>query len=219
MFKSIKLIIILFTIPFSLFAINSLFANANEVDSSKIVFKIKLKSGEIYNGSIDNKQIYVITEFARLSVSLWEIDSVEIGILPDFYREKKIVNMLDKLSSGNIESRRKIYNKIISLNIGALPIIRNYIDNQPPKVTVKPYNSEILTDIRTPENALQDLMHKYRIDRDFVDKDVLYMHQNYKIGGIITTKKKRAQIRFNNYIFPREDIMKIIILHKKERVQ
>jgi len=210
MFKYIRIITILFTVHCSLFIVHCSSAKGNKVDSNKVIYKVILKEGGVFNGSTNNKEVYVITQYARLKIYIWDIDSVDIGILPDYDREKKIIKTLVHLSSGNIESKRNIYNKIISLNIGALPIIRNYVDNSGIKKSANP------SDTLTPENALQHLMLKYRLDRNFVDRDIVYLHQSFKLGGILTVKKKRALIRFDNFAFSRDEIKKIIILHKRK---
>jgi hypothetical protein len=210
--KYIRVFTILLIVNCSLFIFHCSGAQVNQVDSGKIIYKIILKDGGVFNGSTENKKVYIITEFARLKIFLWDLDSVDIGILPDFDREKKIVKMLMRLSSESCRDKACLvstYNKILALNIEALPVIRNYIENSEIK---KPAN---ISDTLTPENALQHLMIKYKTDRNFVDRDILYMHQSFKLGGIMTVKKKRALIRFDNFAFPREDIKKIIILHKK----
>lgn len=206
MFKYFRIIILLFTLHYSLFHAYG------QIDSSKVIYKVILKNGGVFNGSTDNKQLYVVTDYARLTIYLWDIDSVDFGILPDYSREMKIVKLLTKLNTGNKASKIFIYNKLLSSKIGALPIIRNYIKIKP-QANIHTDPSDMLT----PENLLKDLMHKYQVDSSFIDKDIICM-QRFKIGGILFVKKRRALLKFDNFVFPRDEIKKLIVLHKKNKV-
>ena len=187
-----------------------MFSKHKETKDTLIKYKIILKDGGIFNGIMHNTTLYAVTEFAVLNVRLTDMDSVEIGILPDFRHETKIYNLLMKLSFGSDDDRRKAYEKLIRNNIGTIPIVRNYIDNQENK-------KQVIKDTKyTPENVLNGLMKKYNTDRNFTDKDVIYMHSNYKLGGILSVKKKRALLRFNKFTFSREAVRKIIILHAEK---
>lgn len=215
-----KKLFLLFTVHYTLFTITvqSQVKTINEQQAKndgQLKYKIILKDSGIFHGSTIDKKIYIVTAYARINLKLSEIDSVEIGILPYYLKEKKILSLLKQLDSDNKEKKEKAYKKLISMRIGALPVIRNYIN----KDTVRNRNTIVKSRMSaagnkyTPEEVLNELETKYKVNRDFIDRDIIYMHTNFKIGGIFTVRKKRALIKFGKFVFPRDEIKKIIFLH------
>lgn len=182
-----------------------LFSGVN--DSLKTIkYKIILKNGESFLNSTPNLNIYLVSSFGRLRFGLAEFDSIEIGVLPDFKKEDKIIRILKGLEDKDKKIKDKSYEKILMMKISALPIIRNYLD-------YSGYNKNEFRDKYCPVNVFEELLKKYNLERDFLDIDIVYLNQNFKLGGYVSVKKKRAILRFNKLIFPRDEVKKIILLH------
>jgi hypothetical protein len=198
------LIIFLFSTS-TIFAQKNADSNQLSRNSSQLRFKIFLIDGGVFHGSTMNKKIYIVTEFARIKLRLSEVDSVEIGILPDYHKEKRILKLIKQLYTVNEEDKSRAYKKLISMNIGALPVIRNYIV----KDTVHGPQSTDHGQFNAV-NVLKELVTKYKVSKDFMDRDIVYMHSGFKMRGIFTLKKKRAFIKFGRFVFLREEMRKIV---------
>jgi hypothetical protein len=176
--------------------------------NNPVKYHVILKDSITFNNAVNDRTIYLITEFARIKVMLSEIDSVEIGIIPDFHNEQKIINLLLALNSDNPEVRNNSFKKLKELNINALPIIRNYIEYAESK-KISSYKYEY-----NPQSAFNELIQKYKVRRDFVDKDLIYLHDGFKLAGILSVKKSKAFLKLGSLKLQRENLNKIIILHE-----
>ena len=173
-----------------------------------VKYKVFLRDSSTFIFSVSNRTVYLITEYARIKLILSDIDSIDIGIVPDFRNEQRIVNLLLKLNSDDTITRKSSFEKILKLNFSALPVIRNYIDYSADK------NKPTDNDKYSQESALAELMKKYKVKRDFPERDIVYMNEGFRLGGFLSVKKKRSVIKFGKLILPREDVKKILILHE-----
>jgi hypothetical protein len=134
-------------------------------------------------------------------------DSLEIGIMPDYYRERKIIKFLKSINGTNSERKEQLHEKFMSMKLGCLPVIRKYIEDSMAIKDLKQDDRIFL------EKNYEELMLKFKVNRNFSERDIAYMSNKFRMSGIFTVKKKRAFIKLGGLIIPRQDIKKIIIIH------
>ena len=187
------------------------------MDSDEIRFNVIFKDGSIFHGSRKDKLAYIVTEYSEVKIKLSDIDTVEIGILPYYMKEDKIVRLLREIACNaptDTAIKRRCYDKLISMKIGALPIIRKYIEDETLfGIKNDSADGNCMQCHYNAANVLKALIAKYKVSKNFMDKDIIYLHSGFKIGGIFTNKKRRALIKFGGFTFPREGVKRIIFFH------
>jgi hypothetical protein len=179
----------------------------SQADRNEIKYKIYLKDGGIFQGACNDKFVYIVTEYSTIKTQLSELDSIQVGILPYYLMENKINKYLMQLNSHENSARQKAYDNLISMPVGALPEIRRFIKTNP---GTDNNNNEIKY---TPQNIFNILTAKYKLNKDFMEMDLIYLNSNFKVGGIFSVRKRMALIKLGSYTIPRENIIKIIFLH------
>lgn len=178
----------------------TVFAQSKE----KVEFRLTLRDGNIVTGSTKVASVSLITDYGKLDIPIKNVSSIEMGITPNKVNIDKITNSLKLLSDANEQVRSNAYSDLVKQDIGAIPIISDYIGNEK-------YEPSANNDY-TPEGAMNELMTTYNIKDGFATKDVVSIDNEYTMGGSYSFTTINLVTEFGTLDIPRNKIERIEVI-------
>lgn len=179
----------------------TLFAQSKE----KVEFRLTLRDGNIVTGTTKVTGVSLVTDYGKLDIPIKNVSSVELGITPNKANADKITNSLKMLSNANEQIRSNAYNDLVKQDIGAIPIISDFIGNEK-------YEHSANVDY-TPEGALNELMATYNIKDGFSSKDIVSIDNEYTMGGSYTFATINLVTDYGTLDIPRSKIDRIEVVY------
>ncbi len=104
-----------------------LFISISIFSQSKTEFTLTLKDGNIVTGTTKTSNIVLITDYGKLDIPIKNVSSITLGVHPDNSLKSTIVTLVKQLQSIVEEDRKKAYNQLVNLKIGAIPVIEEVL--------------------------------------------------------------------------------------------
>lgn len=191
----------------ALFIILALSLNAQNQKES-LEFRVTLRDGNIMTGKSCITSVPLITDYGKLEIPAKFINSIEFGIQADKSGKQKIYNLLNQLGARNIPQNKDAYEELINMEITAIPVIENYIENRNmPPDTISEF---------TAENALIELKSKHSISDNYSTKDIIVFDDNFRIGGFYELPSVSLKTEYGDLQIKREKISKVEIMYYSE---
>lgn len=167
--------------------------------------KIVMRNENIMTGTTHMKALDFETPYGNLNIPVMDISMIELGIIADRSQEKNIDNLINLLAETSGNECKNIYYKLISLNESAIPLIQEYINSN----LYKPSSDNDFN----AENALAELKGKFHVKDDYLDKDVISLHGDYKIPGEYKFESVFLKTEFGDLNIPKNKISSVEMLH------
>ncbi|MBU0488996.1 MAG: hypothetical protein KKA07_09610 [Bacteroidetes bacterium] len=172
--------------------------------AQKVELRLSLKDGNIVTGTSKISNIQLATDYGKLDIPIVNITAIKLGVKPDIASKDKIVGLLKQLNTEDEKVRSSVYEQIVALGQGAVPIISDFLYSDK-------YEPGLFMDF-TPESALQELMSVHGIADDYSLKDVITIDYEYVMGGSFDFKAIDLVTEYGNLTIPREKINEIEVL-------
>jgi len=177
----------------------------NAQDKNQAEVRITLRDGSLFNGSTNLPTVDLVTKYGKLTIPFASVSYIEVGITPDKANESKIIDLISKLSNESIDIRKAAYEELIQKNVGAIPVISNYIYSEK-------YQPVSFTEF-TVDGALTELKGKYSIDDNFNEEDIISIDYQYLMGGTYSFKSIDLKTEFGTLAIPKDKMKKIEVIY------
>lgn len=191
--KNTLFILILLIISTSLFA------------QSETEFTLTLKDGNIVTGTTKVSKVLLETDYGKLDIPIKNVSSITLGIHPDNSLKNTIVNLAKQLQSTVEEERKKAYDQLVNLKIGAIPVMEEVLYSETEETAIH-YDYTLTT-------ALSELKAIHNVGNTYSTKDVITIDYEYSMGGKYDFSNVSLKTEYGDLTIPREKIDKIDILY------
>jgi len=189
------------------FVIAGLSVNAQK---EKIELKLSLRDGNVVSGTSSSITVVSLnTDYGKLEIPVKNVSSLEFGITPDNDNKGKIINLIKQMNDPAEEKRQAAYDELIKMNIGAIPVINDYIYGTE-------YQPSEYTDY-TPDAAFNEMKNLYGVDESFNDKDIVKIDYEYTMGGTFALKTISLKTEYGLLDVPKEKIKEVEITYCDEQ--
>ncbi len=182
-----------------------LFISSTILAQSKTEFTLTLKDGNIVTGTTKVAKVLLETDYGKLDVPIKNVSSITLGIHPDNSLKNSIVNLAKQLQSTVEEERKKAYDQLVNLKIGAIPVIEEVLYTETEE-TVLHHDYSLTT-------ALSELKAVHSVGNTYSTKDVITIDYEYTMGGKYDFSTVSLKTEYGDLTIPREKIEKIDILY------
>lgn len=174
---------------------------------SKTEFMVTLRDGNIVTGTAKVTEINLITPYGKLTLPIKNVTSIELGIHTDLTQKEKINTLAKQLLNSTEEIRSKAFNELISLPIGAIPVLDEIViyGNYEPSE----YSDYTLT------AALNELKIAHGVV-SFKSNDEVLIDFEYKMGGEYSFQNLELKTLYGTLTIPQEKILKIDVNYMEE---
>lgn len=192
---------------------NSLFliiANiALSQSKGKLDLTLTLRDGNIITGTTQKiNSVLVVTPYGKLDIPIKNVSSITVGIDADKANADKIKNLCKQLANSSEDMRRKAYEELIQMPVGAIPIIDDFMfsaANQPTEYTDY-----------TVESALSSLKASHGINENSSSDDIVSIDYLYTIGGKYEFKDIELKTEYGTLTIPKSKIEKIDVMYSND---
>lgn len=181
-----------------LFSVTTFFAFGQKA----VDMKLYLRDGNILSGKTKIASVEVETKYGKIVVPIKDLNLVELGIPVNEKDKSNIIAKLKKLQDADEKTAETLYKELITLSIGAIPIIDDFLFSDG-------YNSEAYNSSYNPDNVLSELKSLYNVNGSYSKNDVVYFDNDFKIGGTYNFKSISLTTEYGSLKIPREKIEKI----------
>lgn len=188
----------------TLFILVLLFSS-NIFAQSKTEFTLTLKDGNIVTGTTKTSNVLLVTDYGKLDIPIKNVSSITLGVHPDNSLKNTIVNLAKQLQNTVEEERKKAYDQLVNLKIGAIPVIEEVLYSETEETTI--HHDYSLT------TALSELKAIHNVGNTYSTNDVVTIDYEYNMGGKYDFKSISLKTEYGDLTIPREKIDKIDILY------
>ncbi len=182
--------------------IASLFATTLTFAQKDVDVKLYLRDGNILSGKTKISSVEFQSDYGKITVPIKDLNEIELGIVPDEKQKSTVIAKLKTLASADEKTAENIFDEMIKMPIGVIPIIDDYTFSEE-------YNPDAYNSSYTPENILSELKAKYNVSSGYTNDDVVNFGNDYRIGGVYNFSSMSMTTEYGNLNIPREKIEKI----------
>lgn len=182
-----------------------LLISSNLFAQSKTEFTLTLKDGNIVTGTTKVSNVLLVTDYGKLDIPIKNVSSISLGIHPDNSLKNTIINLAKQLQSAVEEDRKKAYDQLVNLKIGAIPVIEEVLYSETEETPVH-YDYSLTT-------ALSELKAIHSVGNSYSTKDIITIDYEYSMGGKYDFSTVSLKTEYGDLTIPREKIEKIDILY------
>lgn len=187
-----------------IFALLMLTITASLSAQTKVEFTLNLKDGNIVTGTTKTSTVVLETDYGKLTIPIKNVSSIILGIHPDNSLKKSITDLSKQLLSSVEDDRKKAYEQLIVMKIGAIPVMEEVLYSSSEETTHFDY---------TLSNAISELKAIYNVSNDYSTKDIITIDYEYNMGGKYAFDKISLKTEYGDLTIPREKIDKIDVLY------
>ncbi len=182
-----------------------LLISSNLFAQSKTEFTLTLKDGNIVTGTTKVSNVLLVTDYGKLDIPIKNVSSISLGIHPDNSLKNTIINLAKQLQSAVEEDRKKAYDQLVNLKIGAIPVIEEVLYSETEETPIH-YDYSLTT-------ALSELKAIHSVGNSYSTKDIITIDYEYSMGGKYDFSTVSLKTEYGDLTIPREKIEKIDILY------
>ncbi len=168
-------------------------------------YRLTLRDGNIITGTSQIDNINLQTQWGKLDIPLKDINELILGVSPETSSKDKIKALVIDLNNATLDIRKKAYESLISMNIGCIPVLDEYINS--------PEFSASLNDDYNAPMALSELKSSYNYTDDTETEDIIVTGNGYRIGGTLNLKNISLKTAYGNLEIPRAKIKSVEIFY------
>lgn len=182
-----------------------LFISSTILAQSKTEFTLTLKDGNIVTGTTKVSNVLLVTDYGKLDIPIKNVSSISLGIHPDNSLKNTIINLAKQLQSAVEEDRKKAYDQLVNLKIGAIPVVEEVLYSQNEESLIQ-YDYSLYT-------GLSELKAIHGVGNSYSTKDIITIDYEYTMGGKYDFSTVSLKTEYGDLTIPREKIEKIDILY------
>lgn len=164
--------------------------------------KLYLRDGNILSGKTKISSTEFLSDYGKIIVPIKDLNEIELGIVPDTKQKSTVIAKLKTLEAADEKTAEKIFNEMIEMPIGVIPIIDEYLFSEA-------YNPDAYNSSFKPENIVSDLKSKYNVSSNYTMEDIVNFGNDFRIGGVYNFSSMSVTTEYGKLNIPREKIEKI----------
>ncbi|MEI6853504.1 MAG: hypothetical protein WCL06_11700 [Bacteroidota bacterium] len=169
-------------------------------------YRLMLRDGNVISGTSQIDNISLVTKWGKLDIPLKDISELQLGVTPETSSKDKIKALVIDLNNATLDIRKKAYESLITLNMGCIPVLEDYINSSE--------FSASLNDDYNASMALKELKSLYNYTDDTQNEDIVVTGDGYRIGGSINLKNISLKTAYGSLEIPRAKIKSMEIFYK-----
>lgn len=186
------------------FFILTLLLSCTVFAQSKTEFTLTLKDGNIVTGTAKVSNVLLETDYGKLDIPIKNVSSIVLGIHPDNSLKSTIIKLSKQLESTLEEDRKKAYDQLVNLKIGAIPVIEEVQYSETDETLIH-FDYSLTT-------VLAELKAIHNVGNTYSTKDLITIDYEYSMGGRYDFSTVSLKTEYGDLTIPREKIEKIDIL-------
>ena len=133
--------------------------------NERALFTLKMRNGDVITGITDISSISFKTAYGDLALPLKDISNITLGVNTYGIDRNQVRELLDQIQNGSLNESSAAFDRVIKMEVGAVPVIKDYMASSTYK---KREGSDISIDL------LYDVMlSRYNLNKNFHTKDLV----------------------------------------------
>ncbi len=174
-------------------------------NKENVEFKISMRDGSVMTGNSNIPSVLLVTDYGNLNIPIKNVSSIEFGVSADKSIKQKVNALLLQLKTVDKDKNTNAYNELMKYSINAIPLIEEFIAGDEDKSIEGAEN--------TAETVLSELKAKYNISDNYLDKDLITIDFDYKMGGVYSLKEINLTTEYGQLTVPKEKIKKVEVTY------
>ena len=171
------------------------------------VFTLKMRNGDIITGIADVSSITFKTSYGDLAFPIKEVASVTLGINTFGVDKTQVMDYLNTIQNGSLSDASVDFDKLIKMEVGAIPYIKEYMESPAYK---KKEGSDISVEL-----AYDVMLSRHNIPKAFRTKDVLQTNGATSIEGSYEFESLTLETDYGRLSVNRSKISSIAVIFKE----
>lgn len=171
------------------------------------VFTLKLRNGDIITGVVDISSISFKTSYGDLAFPMKEVANITLGVNTFGVDKTTVMEHLNTIQNGELNDAAVAFDKLIKMEIGAIPYIKEYMESSAYK---KKEGSDISVEL-----AYDVMLSRHNMNKTFRTKDVLQTNGATSIEGAYEFESLTLETDYGRISVARAKIASISIIFKE----
>ena len=171
------------------------------------VFTLKLRNGDIITGVVDISSITFKTTYGDLAFPIREVAGVTLGVNTFGVDKTLVMEYLNTIQNGSLTDASISFDKLIKMEIGAIPYIKEFMESPAYK---KKEGSDISVEL-----AYDVMLSRHNISKTFRVKDVLQTTGATSIEGSYEFESLTLETDYGRISVNRAKIGSISVIFKE----
>ncbi len=171
------------------------------------VFTLKLRNGDIITGVVDISSITFKTTYGDLAFPIREVAGVTLGVNTFGVDKTLVMEYLNTIQNGSLTDASISFDKLIKMEIGAIPYIKEFMESPAYK---KKEGSDISVEL-----AYDVMLSRHNISKTFRVKDVLQNTGATSIEGSYEFESLTLETDYGRISVNRAKIGSISVIFKE----
>jgi hypothetical protein len=196
--KIIRLFLLLLLVQLSVLA---------SAQNERPVFTLKMRNGDVITGVVDISSITFKTSYGDLAFPMKDVAAITLGINTFGVDKGQVMEYLNTLQNGELNDAAVAFDKLIKMEIGAIPYVKEYMESPA-------YKKKESGDISV-ELAYDVLLSRHNLTKAFRTKDVLQTNGATSIEGSYEFESLALETDYGRISVNRSKIGSISVIFKE----
>lgn len=171
------------------------------------VFTLKLRNGDVITGVVDISSITFKTAYGDLAFPMKEVANITLGVNTFGVDKTQVMEYLNTIQNGELNDAAASFDKLIKMEMGAIPYIKEYMESPAYK---KKDGSDISVAL-----AYDVMLSRYNLNKTFRNKDVLQTNGATSIEGSYEFESLALETDYGRVSVNRGKIASISVIFKE----
>lgn len=171
------------------------------------VFTLKLRNGDMITGVVDISSITFKTSYGDLAFPMKEVANITLGVNTFGVDKIQVMEHLNTIQNGELNDAAVAFDKLIKMEIGAIPYIKEFMESPAYK---KKENSDVSVEL-----AYDVMLSRHNLTKAFKTKDVLQTNGATSIEGSYEFESLALETDYGRISVNRAKIASISVIFKE----
>ena len=171
------------------------------------VFTLKLRNGDVITGVVDLSSIAFKTSYGDLAFPIKEVANITLGVNTFGVDKSLVMEHLNTIQNGELNDASVAFDKLIKMEIGAIPYVKEYMESSAYK---KKDGSDISVEL-----AYDVMLSRHNLTKAFRMKDVLQTNGASSIEGSYEFESLALETDYGRISVNRSKIASISVIFKE----
>jgi hypothetical protein len=171
------------------------------------VFTLKLRNGDVISGIADVSSIAFKTSYGDLAFPIKDVAGITLGINTFGVDKTQVMDYLNTIQNGALSDASVAFDKLIKMEIGAIPYIKEYMESPAYK---KKEGSDISVEL-----AYDVMLSRHNLTKAFHTKDLLQTNGATSIEGSYEFESLALETDYGRISVNRSKIASVSVIFKE----
>lgn len=182
-------------------------ATVISAQNERPVFTLHLWNGDVLSGVADLSTLSFKTPYGDLAFPVREVAGINLGLSTFGIDKAQLMALIDQIQTGEAPNANAAFERVIKMEAGALPYIRDYLESP---AYHKHEGADISVDL-----AYEVLLSRHKMNRNFKTKDMLQTIGGSAIEGNYDFESLTIETEYGRLMINRSKISSISVMLKE----